>query len=77
MKSNIAQIIDSIAIDNENIITESYDSVAEYILHDAEEGSGWGQYFSEEENDGGISAEMIEELKSFINDNYNYLPELA
>lgn len=53
-----------------------YESVADYIINDADNGIGYNEYFDDSELDesGEPTEEQIDELKEYLNDNYNYLP---
>lgn len=78
MKKNIDNYMDSIIHDNEDAITNGwYSSIADYIIHNAENGEGWNEYFDDsetEDNFGEPTQEQIDELEEYLNDNYNYLP---
>ena len=54
-----------------------YESVADYIISGAENGTGYYEYFDNSELDesGEPTQEQIDELKNFLSDNYNYIPE--
>ena len=77
MKKSIDTYIQSIAHDNKQYIVEGrYDSIADYIISGAENGIGYYEYFDDLELNGDEpSTEQIDELKNYLNDNYNYLPE--
>lgn len=77
MKKSIDTYIQSIAYDNKQHIVEGrYDSIADYIISGAENGIGYHEYFDDSELNGDEpSTEQIDELKNYLNDNYNYLPE--
>lgn len=79
MRKSIDTYVHGIAIDNAQHIKEGgYVSIADYIISKAENGTGWTEYFDEPEleepacepTDG-----QIEELKDYLNENFNYLPE--
>lgn len=77
MRKSIDTYVQSIVRDNKLFIIEGgYESVADYIISSAENGTGYYEYFdnTEIENDE-PSEEQIEELKNYLNDNYNYIPE--
>ena len=79
MKKNIDGYINSIVNDNKDAIMNGwYSSISDYIIHNAENGTGWNEYFDDretEKNLGEPSQEQIEELEKYIEENYDYLPE--
>ena len=78
MKNSIDTYVKSIASDNNQSILEGgYESVADYIISDAENGIGYNEYFDDSELDesGEPTQEQIDELKNYLNDNYDYMPE--
>ena len=77
MRNSIDTYIQSIVRDNKQFIIEGgYESVADYIISNAENGAGYYEYFDDSELDGEEpSVEQIDELKNYLNDNYNCLPE--
>lgn len=79
MRKSIDTYVQSIAYDNAQHIKEGgYVSIADYIISNAENGTGWTEYFDEielEEPAFEPTDEQIEELKDYLNENYNYLPE--
>lgn len=78
MKKNIDNYIGSIVHDNEDAIMNGwYSSIADYIIHNAENGAGWYEYFDDsetEDNLGEPTQEQIDELEAYLEENYNYLP---
>ena len=77
MRKSIDTYVKSIASDNKQFILEGgYESVADYIIINAENGTGYNEYFDDSELDesGEATEEQIDELKEYLNDNYNYLP---
>ncbi len=78
MKKSIDTYVQSIASDNKQFILEGgYESVADYIISNADNGTGYNEYFDDsetEDNMGEPTQEQIDELKEYLNDNYNYLP---
>jgi hypothetical protein len=78
MKNNIKTLLDSVAFDNEKFIKESDQTVSEYLLENAEEtDQGWLFYLSDKEieefeNNEEKANSHIEEIKKFVNENYNY-----
>lgn len=80
MKKSIDTYIQSIAHDNEQyIIDGGYDSLADYIISNAENGSGYYEFFDSDEldeNNGEPTEEQIDELKDYLNDNYNLCCEI-
>lgn len=77
MRKSIDTYVQSIVRDNKQFILEGgYNSVADYIISNADNGTGYNEYFDDSELDGDEpSVEQIDELKNYLNDNYNYLPE--
>lgn len=78
MRKSIDTYVQSIVRDNKRfIIEEGYESVADYIISGAENGTGYYEYFDDSELDesGEPTQEQIDELKNFLSDNYNYIPE--
>ena len=78
MRNSIDTYVKSIASDNKQSILEGgYESVADYIISDAENGIGYNEYFDDSELDesGEPTQEQIDELKNYLNDNYDYMPE--
>lgn len=77
MRKSIDAYVQSIASDNKQYILEGrYESVADYIISNADNGNGYNEYFdgSELDESGEPTEEQIDELKEYLNDNYNYLP---
>lgn len=61
MRKSIDTYVQSIASDNKQFIIEGgYESIADYIISGDESGEP--------------TEEQIDELKEYLNDNYNYLP---
>ena len=78
MRKSIDTYVKSIASENKQSILEGgYESVADYIISDAENGIGYNEYFDDSELDesGEPTQEQIDELKNYLNDNYDYMPE--
>lgn len=79
MKTSIDTYIQGIVRDNEQYIKEGgYTSVADYLISSAENGSGYYEYFDDvelEDNCGEPICEQIDELKNYLTDHYNYIPE--
>ena len=78
MRKSIDTYVQSIVRDNKRFIIEGgYESVADYIISCAENGTGYYEYFDDSELDesGEPTQEQIDELKNFLSDNYNYIPE--
>lgn len=76
MRKSIDTYVKSIASDNKEFILDSgYESVADYIISNAENGTGYNEYFDDSELDesGEPTEEQIDELKEYLNDKYNYL----
>lgn len=77
MRNSIDTYVQSIARDSKQYILEGgYESVADYIISNADNGTGYNEYFDDSELDesGEPTEEQIDELKEYLNDNYNYLP---
>lgn len=72
MRKLIDTYIQSIARDNESEIRENYMTVADYIINDAENCTGYYDFFENEELDetGEPSEAQIEELKAYLRENY-------
>lgn len=78
MRNSIDTYVQSIASDNKQFILEGgYESVADYIISNAENCTGYNEYFDDSEFDesGEPTQEQIDELKNYLNDNYDYMPE--
>lgn len=78
MRKSIDTYVRSIASDNKEFIIEGgYESVADYIISNAENGTGYNEYFDDSELDesGEPTEKQIDELKNYLNGNYNYIPE--
>ena len=78
MRKSIDTYVQSIVRDNKRFIIEGgYESVADYIISGAENVTGYYEYFDSSELDesGEPTQEQIDELKNFLSDNYNYIPE--
>ena len=78
MRKSIDTYVKSIASDNKQFILEGgYESVADYIISNAKNGTGYNEYFDDSEFDesGEPTQEQIDELKNYLNDNYDYMPE--
>ena len=78
MRKSIDTYVQSIVRDNKQFIIEGgYESVADYIISGAENGTGYYEYFDNSELDesGEPTQDQIDELKNFLSDNYNYIPE--
>ena len=77
MRKSIDTYVKSIASDNKQFILEGgYESVADYIISNADNGTAYNEYFDDSELDESReqTEEQIDELKEYLNDNYNYLP---
>ena len=78
MRKSIDTYVQSIVRDNKRFIIEGgYESVADYIISGAENGTGYYEYFDNSELDesGEPTQEQIDELKNYLNDSYDYMPE--
>ena len=77
MRNSIDTYVQSIASDDKQFIIEGgYESIADYIISGSDNGTGYYEYFDDSELDesGEPTQEQIDELKEYLNDNYNYLP---
>lgn len=76
MRKSIETYVQGIAHDNAESIINGYDSIADYIISTAENGTGYEEFFDDDELDetGEPTDEQIEELKAYLNENYDYLP---
>ncbi len=72
MRKSIDTYIKAIVHDNEQEIRENYMTVADYIINDAENCTGYYEYFDDEELDetGEPSGAQIEELKAYLHEHY-------
>lgn len=76
MRKSIDTYVQGIAHDNAESIINGYDSIADYIISTAENGTGYEEFFDNNELDetGEPTDNQIEELKDYLNENYGYLP---
>ena len=76
MRKSIDTYVQGIAHDNSESIINGYDSIADYIISNAENGTGYEEFFDDDELDetGEPTQEQIDELKAYLNENYDYLP---
>lgn len=76
MRKSIDTYVLGIAHDNAESIINGYDSIADYIISTAENGTGYEEFFDNNELDetGEPTDNQIEELKDYLNENYGYLP---
>lgn len=72
MRKSIDTYINAIAHDNELYIRESYMTVADYIINNAENCSGYYEFFDDEELDetGEPTEAQIDELKAYLREYY-------
>lgn len=79
MKKSIDTYVQDITHDNAQYIKDGgYESIADYIISNAENSTGWTEYFDDTELEEPAcepTSEQIEELKDYLNENYNHLPE--
>ena len=79
MKKNIESYIRGIARDNEEYINNGgYTSVADYIITSAESAGNWYEFFDDSELEEPAcepSAAQIEELKDYLNEEWNVMPD--
>ena len=77
MRKSIDTYVQSIAHDDKLYIIENGMTVAEYIINNAENGTGYYEFFDDSELESNEpSEEQIDELKEYLNNNYSYIPEL-
>ena len=76
MRKSIDNYIKSIAHDDAEFIVNGSESIADYIIKTAENGTGYEEFFDDDELDetGEPTDEQIDELKDYLNENYDYLP---
>lgn len=76
MRKSIDKYVQGIAHDNAESIINGYDSIADYIISTAENGTGYEEYFDDDELDetGDPTQVRIDVLKAYLNQNYDYLP---
>lgn len=78
MRISIDTYVQSIAHDDAQYIKEGgYESIADYIISSAENGTGWYEYFDDSELEEPAcepTTDQIAELKEYLNEFYNYLP---
>ena len=72
MRKSIDTYIQSIARENEQEIRENYMTVADYIINDAENCTGYYDFFEDDELDetGEPTEAQIEELKAYLREHY-------
>lgn len=72
MRKSIDTYINAIAHNNELYIRESYMTVADYIINNAENCSGYYEFFDDEELDetGKPTEAQIDELKAYLREYY-------
>lgn len=72
MRKSIDTYIKAIAHDNEQEIRENYMTVADYIINDAKNCTGYYEFFDEKELDetGEPSLVQIDELVAYLRENY-------
>lgn len=76
MRKSIDTYVQGIAHDNAEFIVNGSDTIADYIIKTAENGTGYEEFFDDDELDetGEPTDEQINELKDYLNENYDYLP---
>lgn len=73
MRKSIDTYVQSIAHDNEQYINENNMTVADYIISNAENGTGYYEFFDDSELDGNEpSEEQIDELKDYLYNTFSY-----
>ena len=77
MRKSIDTYVQGIANDNAEYIVNGSKSIADYIIQTAENGTGYEEYFDDDELDetGEPTEDRVEELKAYLRDNYDYLPD--
>ena len=81
MKNSIETMLNSYVSDNAEYIKENGVNAAEYILADTEaQDQGWLWFLSDEEieefeSDKEARKKHIQEIRDYVNKNYNYKPE--
>lgn len=76
MRKSIDTYVQSIAHDDKLYIIENGMTVAEYIINNAENGTGYYEFFDDSELESNEpSEEQIDKLKEYLNNNYSYIPE--
>lgn len=80
MKKPIDTYVRSITHDYKDIILENeYKSIADYIITEADDATGYNEYFDDDEiedNEGfAPTDEQVEELKDYLNEKFDYLPD--
>ncbi len=79
MRQNIDSYIAQIEHDNKQYIIEGgYESVADYIISNAENGCGWHEFFCDEDYTDctyELTEEQIDELIYYIRKHYDYMPD--
>lgn len=79
MKKSIDTYLKCIVKDNAEFILEGdYNSVADYIITAADGGLGYYEFFDDNEltESGEPTEEQVEDLKTYLNKYYNYLPNI-
>lgn len=76
MRKSIDTYVHGISHDNAEFIVNGSESIADYIIKTAENGTGYEEFFDDDELDetGEPTDEQIDELKDYLNENYDYLP---
>ena len=76
MKKSIDTYIKSVAHDEAEFIVSGSESIADYIIKTAQYRTGYEEFFDDDELDetGEPTQEQIDELKAYLNENYDYLP---
>ena len=76
MRKSIDAYVKIIAHDDAEFIVNGSESIADYIIQTAENGTGYEEFFDDDELDetGEPTQMQINVLKAYLNQNYNYLP---
>ena len=76
MRKSINAYVQGIAHDNSEFIVNGSESIADYIIQTAENGTGYEEFFDDDELEetGEPTEDQVDELKAYLNENYDYLP---
>ena len=76
MRKSINAYVQGIAHDNSEFIVNGSESIADYIIQTAENGTGYDEFFDDDELEetGEPTEDQVDEVKADLNENYDYLP---
>ena len=76
MRKSINAYVQGIAHDNSEFIVNGSESIADYIIQTAENGTGYEEFFDDDELEetGEPTEDQVDELKAYLNENYDYMP---